>query len=113
MFLDVDPADFRDDLKTETEAIHTSYPDRYKRFFIDGTMHTTLLGDPSGIVGSDLGAVEIPPEALTRLTDLQLGGMETTPLGDTPFVDWMTAFVDGDDAWEDLTETPGPVPEWD
>ena len=39
-----DPAAFRMTLKDATEIPATAFPDRYKRFFINGSMHTTLLG---------------------------------------------------------------------
>jgi len=114
VFLDVEPGDFQSDMQTLTGAIHEQHPDRYRRFFIDGTMHTTLIGDPSGVIGDKLDAVELPVEVLTSLNDLELGRMQTTAIGDTTVLDWVAAFVDGDDAgWVDIQETPGPIPEWD
>jgi hypothetical protein len=38
-----DPMKFRMQLQTETDIPAKAYPDRYKRFFVNGSMHTTLL----------------------------------------------------------------------
>jgi hypothetical protein len=112
VFLQVAPADFRDQLAAATGALHDAWPDRYRRFVVDGRMHTTLLGDPTGIVGSDLSAVELPPDALSLFTDLELGHLDTTTLGGVAFADWVQGLLDGDDAvWTDLTAEPGPAPE--
>lgn len=93
VFLDVSPVDFQASLEVETGRTHVAFPERYRRFFIDGRMHTTVLGDPSGIVGTDLSKVEIPPEAFARLTGLSLGRLHTTAIGDHRFVDWLDAFL--------------------
>lgn len=112
IFLKVDPSDFRDSVETETTALHRAFPDRYRRFVIDGRMHTTLLGDASGIVGSDLSSVEVPVEDLGALADIELGGLDTTTAADgTPFHAWLDAFVNDGAAWEDRTDTAGPAPE--
>lgn len=111
VFLKIPPADFRDELDAATSVLHDAWPDRYRRFLIDGRMHTTLLGDPTGIIGSDLSAVELPPGALTLFTDLELGHLDTTSLGDVTFSAWTQALIDGDDlVWADLQEAPGEAP---
>lgn len=112
IFLKVDPTDFRDSVEAETRVLHEAFPDRYRRFVIDGRMHTTLLGDPSGIVGSDLSSVEVPVEDLGALADIELGGLDTTTAADgTAFHAWLRAFVDGSPDWTDLTDPAGPPPE--
>lgn len=112
VFLQVPPTAFRDELASATGALHEAWPDRYRRFVVDGRMHTTTLGDPTGIVGTDLSAVELPPGALTLLSDLELGSLETTAIGEARFADWAAALAAGDDAvWVDRVEDPGPAPE--
>jgi hypothetical protein len=112
VFLKLPPADFAAAVEAETGRLVAAHPDRVRRFLIDGRMHTTLLGDASGIVGSDLGAVEVPPEALSALGSLELGELATTATaGGAPFHAWLRAFVDDDPAgWPDLVDPIGPVP---
>ncbi len=112
VFLQLPPATFRDELASATSALHAAYPDRYRRFVVDGRMHTTLLGDPTGIIGSDLGAVELPPNALSLFSDLALGSLETTAIGEAKFSTWVEGLLDADtEVWVDLTEPAGPAPE--
>lgn len=113
VFLDVPPADFAASVRTETDALQTAFPDRFHRFVIDGRMHTTLLGDPTGIVGTDLGAVELPPDALDALTQIELGSIATTQSADgTLFSAWLAAFASGDaTGWPDLVDPMGPAPD--
>ncbi len=111
VFLQLPPATFRDELASATAALHDAWPDRYRRFLIDGRMHTTLLGDPTGIIGSDLGAVELPPDAFSLLTDLELGGLDTTEQDGLAIATWIEGLVDGDlDVWVDVQAAAGPVP---
>ena len=113
-FLQVPKPDFARSLREQTDAVHAAYPDRFRRFVTDGTQHTALLGDPSGIIGSDLTAVELPPGALQDLLggDLVIGAMATTTIGDVSVAAWLGGLIDDDsDAWPDLLETPTPVSE--
>lgn len=74
------PEAFRADLLSETDALHAEHPDSYRRFLYAGRAHTALLGDVTGIIGSDVGAVELPED---------------------------TAMLAGDDAgWADLVASP-------
>jgi len=100
-------------LKAQTDRLYEAYPDRFRRFIMDGVQHTTLLGDPSGIIGSDLGAVELPPGALTDLmSNVVLGGLDETRIGELSFSAWLAALIDNDlDAWIDVQEERGPEPE--
>jgi hypothetical protein len=105
-FLQEPPEDYRDALMSQTDPIQAAYPDRFRRFIIDGTMHTTLLGDPSGIIGTDLNAVIIPRGV--SFTGLLLGHIATTSIGSVMFSDWFQAMIDGDHAvWVDVSEPPG------
>ncbi|MCB9683022.1 MAG: vtpJ-therm [Alphaproteobacteria bacterium] len=111
VFLQIPPPSFRDLLAEATGALHDAYPDRYRRFLVDGRMHTTLLGDPTGIIGSDLGAVELPPNALSLLTDLEIGHLATTQTEGVAFTTWAQALLDGDTAaWVDVQAVPGAPP---
>ena len=111
LFLKVPPATFAQHIDDETSALNASFGDRYKRFIIDGRMHTTLLGDASGIVGTDFGAVEVPPEALDLLTGIELGGLDTTVSADGTAVSaWVQALVDDSDDWVDTVDTPSEAP---
>lgn len=112
VFLQVEPEAFRDSIATETDLLHDEFGDRYRRFLIDGRMHTTLLGDPSGVVGSDLGAVEVPPEALGDLAAFELGSLTTTASANgTLIADWIAGMVAEDDRWTDTVDPAGPAPE--
>ena len=112
IFLQLPPGDFARELEVETELLRAAYPDRYRRFVIDGRMHTTLLGDPSGILGSDLGSVEVPASVLASLAEIELGSLSTTTSADGRRVaDWLAAFANEDPAWEDVRDEPGPAPE--
>ncbi|MDP6945740.1 MAG: pectin acetylesterase-family hydrolase, partial [Myxococcota bacterium] len=57
VFLDIDEALFAEALLAETGELHARFPDRYRRFLVQGIEHTALLGDPTGIVGEDFAAV--------------------------------------------------------
>lgn len=108
VFLKVAPTRFRDDLATHTGRTRAAFPDRYKRFIVDGPVHTALLGDPTGIVGSDLGSVELPDDFLDRLGTVQLGSLNDTKIGEVTMADWVGAMVRNESGWVDLVEEPGP-----
>ncbi len=112
VFLQVAAADFAADIEAETGALHAEFPDRYQRFIIDGRMHTTLLGDPSGIIGTDFGAVEVPPDALEDFSGIELGRLATTAAADgTEVAAWLSAFLSGDQAhWTDVVDPAGAAP---
>lgn len=113
VFLRVEPTAFRDSLDAQTSALHAEFPDRYRRFLVDGRMHTTLLGDPTGIIGTDLGAVELPAGAL-NLTELVIGELDVTAIGDLPVHTWIDGLIEGDlDVWTDAVEPAGAPPAQD
>jgi hypothetical protein len=114
MFMDVPAEQFQADIAVETARTAAAFPDRYKRFVIDGGMHTTLIGDPSGVIGSDLGAVELPPGSLSLLSDLELGTMAGTRSRDGLGIDaWVAGFLADDDRWVDVVDEPGEAPVWE
>jgi hypothetical protein len=113
-FLQVPAAQFADGLDAQSQALHDAWPDRFRRFIADGNQHTSLLGDPTGIIGSDLGAVELPDGALARLLggDLLIRGLTATQVGDVTMAAWLTGLIDNDlDVWVDLQAERGPPPE--
>ncbi len=113
VFLQIPGSQYADALQAQTDRIHTAYPDRFRRFITDGKQHTSLLADPSGIIGSDLGAVELPEGALTDLmSNVVLGGLETTRIGEVTMAGWLAALIANDlDAWVDIQEERGPAPD--
>lgn len=107
IFLDVPPEDYQHALLRETDAVHAAHPDRYRRFFIEGRMHTTLIGDPSGIIGTNLGAVELPPGIGTRLASISLGRLATTVDHEQrPISRWLQALIDNAEDWTDTVFRP-------
>ncbi|MCB9616318.1 MAG: vtpJ-therm [Sandaracinus sp.] len=111
LFLKLEPAEFRDALRTQSDALHDAHPDRYRRFFFAGRAHTALLGDPTGIVGRDLGSVELPPEALESLAELSLESLPTAHVGDARLETWLRALLADDlSGWTEVLEDPGPLP---
>lgn len=110
-FLQIPDATFRDALRAQTDALHDAHPDRYRRFFVDGITHTAMLGDPTGIIGSDLRAVELPPGFLNNLSSVKIGSLADTRIGDRTFGSWLDDFVHTRDAWTDLLEDPGTPPD--
>ena len=111
VFLQVPAESFAESLKRETDLIASNHPDRFRRFIIDGKQHTALLGDPSGIIGTDFGAVEIPQDIVsTLLGDLELGGLETTSIDGVTVSEWLFAFVNGNtEGWVEKIEARTPL----
>ena len=102
VFMKIDPALFKQGLLEATGALHTAYPDRYKRFLIDGTMHTTMLGDASGIIGNDMTAVTLPKDSLAELAGIILGTIDDTKLGGQSMAAWLAAAADNSALWTDV-----------
>jgi hypothetical protein len=69
------PQTFRMHLQDATDIPAKAYPDRYKRFFINGSMHTTLLN-----------------------------AFHTTKVGDVNVSDWLGMMIDRDPKWKDEIE---------
>ena len=109
-FLKVDPEIFATSLAAMTDPLHSAYPDRFRRFITAGTQHTALLADATGIIGTDLGAVELPEGALGELLggDLVIGGLDSTELENTTMGTWLKGFIDNDPSiWRDMV---APLP---
>ncbi len=101
VFMKIPPEQFKKGLLEATDPLHAAYPDRYKRFLIDSTMHTTMLGDVSGIVGSDMSAVTLPADALPTLATIVIGNIDDTKLGTQTMAAWLAAAADNTPAWQD------------
>jgi len=88
VFLMIDPKDFTASLLSETGRTSALFADRYKRFIPVGRAHTTLLlASPAG----------------SALPGVEIGSLETA-VGGVTVLDWLTAMVDGTDAWVDLVD---------
>lgn len=111
VFLMSTPEAFRAAVDAETTALAEAHPDRYRRFLFDGEAHTALLGDVSGIVGRDLGAVELPDGATTLLARVEIASMYELSIEGVTLASWVDAMVREDDAaWRDLVEPAGEPP---
>jgi len=104
VFLKVDPKRFREVLLAETARVHEHFPTRYQPFLVAGQMHTTLLGDASGLIGKDFTAVVLPDEALDSLGAIELGSIDTTKIGDVTIAQWLAAMRDVDAKWMKLLQ---------
>jgi len=96
MYLSVSVDDFEFWLREETDALQKSHPGRYQSFLAEGSMHTTLLGDPSGFVDAD--------SSYYTLIAAMLGGMDTTSVSGVTIADWLDAFVSQDPEWTALSD---------
>jgi hypothetical protein len=82
-FLKIQPADFKALLLEKTGAVHTEFPTRFERFFINGGAHTSLIIDQGS---ATLWGYLTPAQGLS-------------------VSDFTTAFVNGTAAWTDHLET--------
>jgi len=79
IFLGLQPAEFKPLLMSETDKVHSKFPDRFERFFITGTQHTVLMS--------------LPGNASTVLYD--------TPVDGVSVEDWTAKMLAGDPQWID------------
>lgn len=113
VFLGLPAESFQSTLVSETDALHAEHPEAYRRFLYAGDAHTALLGALSGLVGGDLGSVELPSDIRSLLAHLTLESIHTARANDVLLRDWLVALLDGDGAGAtDLVDAPGPLPEW-
>lgn len=106
VFLKVPANDFADSIDAVTTPIHERHPDRYRRFIIDDYAHTGTLGDVSGIIGTNLGGVELPSGGMGALTtQLRIAKMHETMIGDLSLAAWLGHMLNDDlDQWVDILE---------
>ena len=75
-FIDLDGPSYQDLLLTVTDQVQARHPDRFKRYFPQGSTHTVLLS----------------PEFYTQ----SIAGVR--------LLDWTNAFLDDPDSWRDVIE---------
>lgn len=110
VFLRIDPIDYQESLERATTAIHERHPEKYRRFIVDDITHTAMLGNVSGIVGSDpINGVELPPGMSDLLATVKIGLLADTNIGDLNLGDWLGHMLADSDEWVDILETPSRV----
>lgn len=72
VFLDMEGPDFEALLRKETDKLHTAHPDRFQRFFVNGSAHTAFLA-----------------------------GYYSVSVDGQTLIEWVQAMLDGSDEWED------------
>lgn len=113
VFLGLAPDVFRSDVIAATDPIQAAHPDTYRRFVFLGDAHTATLGSLTGLVGTDLGHVELPPDSATLLANIQLESTHTASSRGVLLDTWLRAFLAGDlEGAADLVDGPGPLPDW-
>jgi hypothetical protein len=96
MYLGVDGWKFNLWLEEQLGLLHTAQPERFQSFLVEGVIHTTLLGDPSGFIEGD-------PDELEWAASF-LGSIDTTAVGDVTVADWMGEMIAGGEGWQSLAE---------
>lgn len=104
VFLQITAESFKGALLTETEKVKVAHPDRYKRFFVAGAVHTSLLGGINGIVGDDYSAVKLPPGITDKLAKIKLGKMDESAVRGVTFATWLGSALANDASWDDRLE---------
>ena len=112
IFMQIPGTQFAKGLAEQTDRIAAAYPDRFRRFITDGQTHTTLLGDVTGIIGTDINAVELPAGmSITNLASVDIGSLKTMKSGNLAESAWLAALIAGDLAtWVDVKEPAGTPP---
>lgn len=113
VFLQIPPEAFADALKAQTDLIAEAYPNRFRRFITDGTQHTSLIADATGVIGTDLSKLEYPEDALSGLLSggLIIGSLTSTEIDGFTMSEWLGALIDNDlTTWVDILEERGPSP---
>ena len=108
IFLQIEDSAFEEALLEETGRLHELFPNRYRRFLVQGKEHTVLLGNPTGVIGDDLDGLEFSDGALAGLANITLGGLDRTDMNEFMVGTWLRAFVERTDAWTDRVEAAAP-----
>lgn len=117
MFLQVDPDLFQQSMARVTGALHDEHPESYRRFIINGNMHTSLLGDATGIIGRDITGVELPKgiDMMGMLGNLLIGTLNSQhknaatlnpKINGITIGQWIEAMLNDGDQWLDLQDEP-------
>jgi hypothetical protein len=112
IFMQIPGERFAKGLREQTDRLAAAYPDRFRRFVTDGVTHTTLLGDVTGIIGTDIAAVEVPAGlSPALLASVEIGSIKTMESGGVAEAAWLKGLIDGDlQAWVDVVEAAGTPP---
>lgn len=97
-FLGITADAFENALLSESAALASRFPDRFKRFLFAGTKHTVLAIDASSDIRQ---AIDIGIEIDVELLEMILGRFDVTAIGGTTVADWVTGMIHGG-AWDDL-----------
>ncbi len=95
LFLTLPGDFFQNQLLRETQELHDAFPDRFKRFLIPGTRHTTTIGDASVVVGDSFG------DSLNNA----LGDLDTSIAEGETAGEWVDHLVNDPSQWEDRVVT--------
>jgi hypothetical protein len=107
LYLQIPAATFESSLLSTTDWLHGRYETRYRRFFVNGIQHTSLLGNVDGLIGDDPTAVILPANFVSSgLADVKIGGIDTTEIDGVTIAQWFQAMLDGTAAWDDRLESP-------
>ena len=110
-FIQIGREAFAESTDAKSTEIHEAHPDQYRRFIIDDYSHTGILGNVSGVVGTDLvNGVEVPSNIMELLNELKINNLLAS-IGDLTLGDWLTSFINDDmDAWVDILAERTPLP---
>lgn len=107
VFLGMGPEAYQGALERATGPLHEKHPDQYRRFIVNDITHTTILGNVTGIVGSDpVNGVELPPGMAGLMGDIKIGKLDTTAIGDLGIGEWIGYMLNDESKWVDITEDP-------
>lgn len=97
LFLQLPPGEFRGSLLGQTRLVELRHPERYRRFLVEGSLHTVLIGNVEGVIGELEGSSDSIENFVT------LGRMEEVALEGVTVADWLQGFVDGGE-WDSKIE---------
>jgi len=98
IFLAITGPEFEVMVKEQTRLVSQEFPDRYVPFLIEGSAHTTLLGDVSGFLGDDF-------ELADAIGDMvMINGMQTSIVGDLDFATWLDYMLADSPKWKPARE---------
>ena len=93
VFLGIGGESFEAALLEQTSRLEQRAPKRYYSFLVEGTSHTALLGDASGLLGEDF---HLPPPFDELVV---LGGLDDTAPNGLSVGEWMGQLVNDDPEW--------------
>lgn len=110
-FLGLEPEVFQAAVERTTTELHERFPEQYKRFIVNNIDHTTLLGNPTGLIGdlTDFNIIMWGMGSGDMLGNLGLGTLKEskgkeTRIGDVSIGQWLTDMVNDSDDWVEQIE---------